>query len=132
MDEQNMPQGSQPVQPTPNPAPQPANPDPAPHKSGQNTGMAVVAYILFFVPLLTSAKNDPFVKFHVKQGLVLFILSVIVSAVGWIMPWYMWYRFSWILSLVIFVFFIIGVINAVNGKQEKLPLIGQFADMFKF
>jgi hypothetical protein len=27
---------------------------------------------------------------------------------------------------------ILGIINAANGKEEKLPLIGQFADKFKF
>lgn len=35
-------------------------------KKEKNIGMAVVAYILFFIPLLTDAKNDPFVKYHVK------------------------------------------------------------------
>jgi len=39
----------------------------------KNTGMAIVAYILFFIPLLTDAKKDPFVKYHVKQGLVIFL-----------------------------------------------------------
>ncbi|MBP6855591.1 MAG: hypothetical protein KBC26_01280 [Candidatus Pacebacteria bacterium] len=39
------------------------------HKSEEhkkNIAMAIVAYILFFIPLLTDAKNDPFVKYHVK------------------------------------------------------------------
>ena len=98
-------------------------------KSGQNTGMGVLAYILFFVPLLTDAKNDPFVKYHVKQGLVLFISSIIVGIVGWIPV------IGWImplLSLVLFIIFIIGIMNAVGGKQKPLPLIGQFADKFQF
>lgn len=98
-------------------------------KSSQNIGMAVLAYILFFVPLLTDAKNDPFVKFHVKQGLVLFISCVINGIIGiipvinFIMP---------ILSLILFIIFIIGILNALGGKQKQLPLIGQFADKFQF
>jgi len=39
----------------------------------KNTGMAVVAYFIFFLPLLTEAKKDPFVKYHVRQGLGLLI-----------------------------------------------------------
>ncbi len=39
----------------------------------KNTAMAAVAYLIFFLPLLTDAKNDQFVKYHVKQGLVFFI-----------------------------------------------------------
>lgn len=95
--------------------------------------MAVIAYILFFVPLLTGdAKKDPFVKYHVKQGLVLFLLAVLVNVIGWVIPFYLWYSISWILSLGILVLLILGIVNAVNGKQEPLPLVGGFADVFKF
>lgn len=95
----------------------------------KNTGMAIVAYILFFVPLLTDAKNDPYVKFHVKQGLVLFILAVASGIIAWT-PIFFWV--SWIINLAVLVFFIIGVINAATGKEKELPLIGQFAKSFHF
>jgi uncharacterized membrane protein len=103
-------------------------------KSGENnTAMAVVAYILFFVPLLTGdAKKDAFVKYHTKQGLVLFLLAVLINMVSWIVPFYLWYTISWILSLGILALLIMGIINAVNGKKEPLPLIGKYADIFKF
>ena len=92
---------------------------------GENIGMAVVAYILFFIPLLTDAKNDPFVRYHVKQGLVLFIAWFVVVAISWL-P--MIYMFSWVLHVGLFVLFIMGIRNAVGGKETPLPLIGQFAD----
>jgi len=95
----------------------------------KNTGMAVIAYILFFVPLLSNAKNDSFVKYHVKQGLVLLIASLVVSFISWL-PIIIW--FAWILRLGILALFIIGVLNALNGKEKPLPLIGQFAEQFKF
>ena len=95
----------------------------------KNTGMAVVAYILFFVPLLTDAKNDPFVKYHTKQGLVLFI-AWLITAIALQMPIIQW--FSWILSIFVLVLFIMGILNAVNGKEKPLPLIGQFGEKFNF
>jgi len=95
----------------------------------KNTGMAIVAYILFFIPLLTDAKNDPFVKYHIKQGFVLFIAGLITMVISW-MPIIHW--FSWLLNIGLLVLFIIGVLNVVNGKEKPLPLIGQFADKFKF
>ena len=91
-------------------------------KKEKNTGMAIVAYIIFFVPLLTDAKDDPFVKFHVKQGLVLTICWVILSIVG-VFVW-----FVWILGLGMFVLWILGVMNASSGKKVPLPIIGQFAE----
>jgi len=98
-----------------------------------NTAMAVIAYILFFVPLLTGdAKKDSFVKYHTKQGLVLFLLAVLLNVINWIMPFYFWWTIGRILGLGVLVLLIIGIINAANGKKEPLPLIGGFADVFKF
>ncbi len=98
----------------------------------KNTAMAVLAYIIFFIPLLTGdAKKDAFVKYHTKQGIVLFLLVVLINVLGWIVPFYFWFSISWILSLGTLVLLILGIINAVNGKQEPLPVIGKFADIFK-
>jgi uncharacterized membrane protein len=99
-----------------------------------NVTMGIIAYVLFFIPLITGdAKKDPFVKYHVKQGLVLFILAVAINIVGSTMPYFsFWYNIVSLLNLGTLVLFIIGIINVVNGKQEPLPVIGKFADVFKF
>ena len=100
--------------------------------SSKNTSMAAVAYFLFFVPLLTDAKDDPFVKYHVKQGLLLLILGIIVSIfnsiigripfIGWIV--------SFVLGVGMFVLWLLGLMNALNGKQEPVPVVGQYAEEF--
>jgi uncharacterized membrane protein len=96
----------------------------APHK---NTGMAIVAYLIFFLPLLTEAKDDPYVKYHVNQGFVLFLVWLAVSILSWIPPIMF---VGWILHLGLLVFLVIGILNAAQGKEEPLPLIGQFASHF--
>lgn len=99
----------------------------------KNTAMAVIAYILFFIPLLTGdAKKDSFVKYHTKQGLVLFLLVVLLNVIDWILPFYFWYTINWLLSLGALVLLIVGISNAVAGKEQPLPIIGKFSDMFKF
>ncbi len=103
-------------------------------KKEKNTGMAIIAYILFFVPLLTDTKNDPFVKYHVKQGFVLFIAAIIV----WIIDRFLLLipiigcGLMYLLGFFLLGLFIIGVMNALGGKQKPLPLIGKFADKFNF
>lgn len=94
--------------------------------------MAVVAYILFFVPLLTDAKDDPFVKFHVKQGLVLLIASIALQVVGAVVPVIGWFLILPLVGLATLVLFVIGILHAVNGEEKELPVIGQFAKNFKF
>jgi len=100
--------------------------------------MAAIAYVLFFIPLLTDDKKDPYVKYHVKQGLALLILGVIVwiinSIIYQIFPFYAWYiarMISWILNLGLFVLFVMGVLNAFGNKEKPLPVIGKFAEKIK-
>ena len=108
----------------------------------QNKGMAVVAYILFFIPLITGDhKKSPFVMFHTNQGTVLFITSVAVSIVSAILTsiltaifrqFHLGLIFLFIapirllVGILLLVLFIIGIINAVQGRMKPLPLIGKF------
>ena len=101
-------------------------PVPAPSSSGKNTGMAAICYlgILVFIPMLTKDKNDPFVKFHIKQGLVLLIAYVVTGFIFWI-P-----LVGWAIGVIMFILFIMGIMNALGGKETKLPIIGQFGEKF--
>ncbi len=101
-----------------------------------NKAMAVLAYILFFIPLLTGAhKTSPFVKFHTNQGTVLFIAAAIygiaysilsailifIPVVGWLLI-----MLLGLASIIFLIFCIVGIIGAVNGTMKPLPLIGKF------
>jgi uncharacterized membrane protein len=100
----------------------------------KNNGMAIIAYIIFFIPLLTEAKNDPFVKYHVKQGLVVFIGWIVVWIIGYFLGYvfYVGWMLVRLLNLFLLVLVIIGIMNAVKGKRKPLPIIGKFAEKFKF
>ena len=92
----------------------------------KNVGLAVVAYILFIVPLLLDVtKKDKFVQFHVVQSLGLLIFSL-ASSIIMIIP-----LLGWIVGgigyLLVFIFWIIGIVNAANGKEKPLPLIGELS-----
>jgi uncharacterized membrane protein len=89
----------------------------------QNKIYAVLAYIgiLFIIPLL-AAKDSPFAKFHANQGCVLFIASVILGVVA-VIPVLGWLA-AFVGGIGTLVLAIMGIINAINGKMEKLPLIG--------
>lgn len=100
----------------------------------KNKGMAVVAYFLFFVPLLTDAKDSPYAKFHIKQGLMLLLYFI----ASWFVSFFlMFILIGFLIAPILYLFglvmLIIGIINSVNGQAKQLPLIGQFADQwFKF
>jgi uncharacterized membrane protein len=62
--------------------------------------------------------------FHVRQGLSLHILFIIVSYIGV----FSWIPFvGWILTVVTIVFIVMGLISAIQGQEKELPLVGAWA-----
>jgi uncharacterized membrane protein len=93
-----------------------------------NKAMAIIGYIvpiLFFIPLVTEAKNSPFAKFHANQQLNLLLAGVAVNVVGMI-PVLGWFIVLPLGSIILIVFVIMGIINSAKGEMKKLPLIGGF------
>ncbi|MDD3531790.1 MAG: hypothetical protein PHR64_00080 [Candidatus Shapirobacteria bacterium] len=98
-------------------------------KLDDNRVIALLSYIgiLVLVPLLT-AKEDEFVKFHAKQGLVLLVAAIAVGMVG-VIPLLGW-LIAFVGGLTCLALAVMGIVNVLNGKKKPLPLIGQFADKF--
>lgn len=99
-----------------------SNVQPDPADVEKNKGMAIVAYILFFIPLL-AAKDSPFAMYHANQGLTLFLTALAANVVLTIIPFIGWILLPFA-NLAILVFVIIGIVNAANGVNKPLPLIG--------
>ena len=105
------------------------SPMPAPEMNApkQNTLLLIGTYILFFIPYLAGdAKNNPFIKFHMKQSLGLLLCWLATVIIIDRLP-YIW-TLTWLIELFITVLWFIGVIKAVQGKQEPVPLVGQYFD----
>jgi uncharacterized membrane protein len=98
----------------------------APKKEQPNT-MAVISYIGFLclIPIFNKEK-DEFVRFHAKQGLVLFAGELAGWAIFGLMP-FLWHFYN-ILAILWLVLIIIGIMNVVNKEKKELPLLGKFAD----
>jgi len=96
----------------------------------QNKVYAVVGYlgILFLVPLL-AAPNSRYARYHANQGIVLFLATVVVTGGFYVLAHIPFLgrvlglagSVAWIVA---FVFLILGIINAANGKCQPLPVLG--------
>ena len=88
---------------------------------------AVMAYVGFFVivPILFRP-NSRFVRFHVNQGLVLFLIDSIMMLIGgvvggvWIMV-----KVLDVIQWLCYVMMILGILFALQGREKELPLIGK-------
>ena len=99
--------------------------------------------ILCLLPLLLK-KNSSFAQFHAKQGLVMlivcaalwiasipFAMLMIIPVLGWIIAG-LWYIVVVVIGLALFVLWVIAIINVIQGKTWKMPVIGGFAERIKF
>ena len=99
---------------------------------------AAVAYFLFFIPLLVAeARKSDFVRFHIRQGLGLFItffvariLTLVIlvplfAAVGLLslilVP---------VINILLLVILVMGIINAASGEKKPLPIIGEWFERY--
>jgi uncharacterized membrane protein len=95
--------------------------------------MGIVAYMTLIGWVVALVINNSktgaekqFTAFHLRQMLALLILGFCVQIVnvplafipilGWLL--------SIVLSLSVFVLWILGVVSAVNGEKKELPIIG--------
>jgi uncharacterized membrane protein len=89
----------------------------------KNKNIAAVAHIpiLFFLPLV-SCPDSAFGKFHANQGLLLLLVYFAASIVGFI-PILGWI-IAPIVGLAAFIWFIVSLLDALNGGAKPMPLIG--------
>lgn len=102
----------------------------APQNAPSNkTLMGVFAYLgpLVIVSYIV-AKDDLFVKYHVKQGLVLFVIEAVVWLLNSMMP--ALGMLLNIVSIAVLVFAIIGIVNVSRGVEKELPFIGKYSKFF--
>lgn len=103
----------------------------SPADVNQTKSLAWMSYlgVLFFVPLLVY-QQSPYTKFHVNQGLVLFIVEVgsgILQRVFHFIPlvWIFSGLALGIVGIFTLVLSIMGIIYAAQGQARELPLVGQ-------
>lgn len=116
---------------TPNTGAPQGAPTPTPAPADNTTLMGVLAYIgpLVIIPYLT-AKDNPFVKFHIKQGLVLLVAEAILWVLG-SMVYMLWMVLQFV-NLGLLILAILGIVNVIQKKEAEVPLLGQFAKHFNF
>lgn len=91
----------------------------------ENKAAGILAYILFFVPLLMAPKSR-FARYHANQGLLLLIVAVAVNIIGTIIPFLGWLVILPVGMIAVFTLLVIGIINASNGVMKPLPIIGNY------
>jgi uncharacterized membrane protein len=84
-----------------------------------NKFIAALSYIniLVLIPLFL-ARKSAFAQEHAKQGLVIFIVSII----GWVVFWIP--LLGWLLALIIAIGAIVAFVKCLMGEFWEIPVLG--------
>lgn len=93
----------------------------------QDKTIAIVAYLtvigLVVALVMNNEKKDPFSTFHIRQSLGLVLTSIALSLIN-VIP-----ILGWIVSLigafVLLYMWVVGLLNAVNGREKPVPILGE-------
>ena len=93
--------------------------------------MGVLAYLgpLLIISYLF-AKDDAFVLYHIRQGLVLLVIMGVAWFVGVTPFMILLFPFVMVVNLALLVLVIIGIVNVVGKKEKPLPFVGRFSSLF--
>jgi uncharacterized membrane protein len=94
--------------------------------------LGVLLPLIGFIIVYAVDKKDKYAMYYAKQGLVLFILLIIVEIanlilnmipfVGWVIE-----RVLWVCWIVLW---IIGIVYSLSGKEKDIPVAGEYARKF--
>ncbi|MEM4268003.1 MAG: DUF4870 domain-containing protein [Candidatus Woesearchaeota archaeon] len=93
------------------------------------TAVCSYLFILVLVPLIAVKKRDNFIKFHLSQGLTIFVIEILTFAVIAVLEEipFVGKTFSFI-GNIIFAFFllvcVIAIIKALSGEKWRIPFMG--------
>lgn len=107
----------------------------------QNKTMAILAYIIWLVPLI-AANQSKFARYHTNQGIILAICVVafwlVMTIITYIIPISLIITFAIVFSLLwiaVWIFYIVcvimGIMSASKGEAKPLPLIGNLFTILK-
>jgi uncharacterized membrane protein len=109
--------------PTPPPPPQSAQSGLSDNAAGALAYVTVIPAIIFLVA--EPYNKNPYIKFHAWQNIFLCIAWFAIGVIG-IIPILGWLIFA-VGSIALMIAWVLCLINALQGKLFKLPVIGDLA-----
>jgi uncharacterized membrane protein len=96
-------------------------------KSNDSNIFAALSYVwILSIIFYVIKKDDEYVKFHARQGIVLFGLNILAAILFFLGP------ISVLISLASFVLMVIGAVKAYSGEKYRIPVVAGLADKINF
>ena len=98
-----------------------------PKTAGVVCYITIIGWLLAYFALYRNNKSS-FAAFHLRQALLLHILSFFLNILS---LFALWNRIPYVIVFVfagiLFILWLIGAFDAINGKERPVPLVGKLA-----
>lgn len=85
----------------------------------ENKDVAAFSYVwIMSVVIYAARKESPFIRFHAKQGIVLFLLSILIAIIPVVGKY---------LMLLVVAGMLMGFIHAAQGHRQDVPFVGKLS-----
>ena len=78
--------------------------------------ITIIGWVIAFI--INRNKKTDLGSFHQRQALIIIIAGLIASYIPTI---------GWLLGIIVFVLWVMGLVYAIQGKKKEIPLIGSLA-----
>jgi uncharacterized membrane protein len=94
--------------------------------------ITVIGWLIAYFSLYDRNKNS-FAAFHLRQSLLLHILSFFLNVFSLLALWKLVpYALVVVAGMILFILWLIGAFRAINNNAEPVPLVGRWAQqLFK-
>ena len=91
----------------------------------QSKLVAILSYITLIgwiiALIMNMSKKTELGSFHIRQALILVLANIIL----WWIP-----VIGWLLQVVVLIFWVMGLVYAIQGQKKEIPLIGSYAQQW--
>jgi len=96
--------------------------------------LATILSIIGFIIAILVKRDDKYVMYYAKHSLVIFIIGAIGGVLGAILNWIpvIGPIINLGIFIVVFIAWILSWVYALSGKEKVIPIITDWAKMFKF
>jgi uncharacterized membrane protein len=94
--------------------------------------LSAISYISIFFLISLLRKKSTFVQLHARQGLVLFVICILINIAAANIPIVVWFFVRVLGNIAVIIFSLLGIFMALMGRRWKMPYgIGNWVEKWK-
>jgi uncharacterized membrane protein len=94
--------------------------------------LSAISYISIFFLISLLRKKSSFVQLHARQGLILFVMCIMINIAASNIPIIGWLLVRVLGNIAIVIFSLLGIFMSITGQRWKMPYgIGDWVETWK-